>query len=172
MKSDIIQIDNTENGFLEAKEQTAKSAAFRGLDRKSSILLQLMTEEMLSMISIVTGELTASFWVERVGLQYELHLTVQTEMDRKKKRQLKASSSARKNTGSFQEKLRSAFERALASDTDDICFEMPESADRLASGEWDGYERSVLVRLADNLRIAIHGREVRMTVRKDFSAAS
>jgi len=58
----------------------------------------------------------------------------------------------------------------MASDSgDDVCFDLPESRIRLASGEWDGYERSVLVKLADGLRITIHGSEVRMSVRKDFS---
>ena len=170
VRSETIRIDNRGNGFSEATAAAEKMAENGGLDRRDTLRLMLFAEEMLSMISIVTGELEASFWIERVGLMYELQLTVQTEMDRKKKKRLKASAAAGKNRGSFQEKLRSAFERALASDSDDICFDMPEKADRPASGEWDGYERSVLVRLADSLRIAIHGKEVRMTVRKDFSA--
>ncbi len=36
--------------------------------------------------------------------------------------------------------------------------------------EWDRYEQSVLLRLADNVRIAIRGDQVNMTITKDFSA--
>ena len=171
IRSDTIRVDNHGNGFRDATGEAEKMADSGGLNHRDALRLVLFAEEMLSMISIVTGELIASFWIERVGLQYELLLTVKTEMDRKKKRRLRASAASgkRKKILSFQEKLRGAFERAMASDTDDVCFELPEGPNRLASGEWDGYERSVLVQLADSLRIAIHGTEVRMTVRKDFS---
>lgn len=169
IRSETIRIDNRGNGFRDATGAAEKMAAGGGLNHRDALRLMLFAEEMLSMISIVTGELKASFWIERVGRQYELLLTVRTEMDRKKKRSLKASAASGKKKGSFQEKLRTAFESALASDSDDVCFELPEDPDRLASGQWDGYERSVLVQLADSLRIAIHGNEVRMTVRKDFT---
>ena len=169
VRSETIRIDNRGNGFRDATGAAEEMAAGGGLDRRNTLRLMLFAEEMLSMISIVTGELTASFWIERVGRQYELLLTVRTEMDKTKKRRLKASAASGKKKGSFQEKLRSAFESAMASDSDDVCFELPEDPDRMASGQWDGYERSVLVQLADSLRIAIHGSEVRMTVRKDFS---
>lgn len=170
IRSETILVDNRGNGFKDATDAAEEMALSSGLNHRDTLRLVLFTEEMLSMISIVTGELTASFWIERIGLQFELLLTVRTEMDKKKKRLLKASAASGKQKGSFQEKLRSAFERALASDSDDdVCFDLPESRDRLAPGEWDGYERSVLVKLADGLRIAIHGSEVRMTVRKDFS---
>ncbi len=169
VRSETIRVDNCGNGFSDAAEAAEEMAASGGLDRRDALRLVLFTEEMLSMISIVTGELAASFWIERIGRQYELLLTVRTEMDKKKKKLLKASASSEKQKGSFQEKLRSAFERAMASDSDDVCFDLPEGRDRLAPGQWDGYERSVLVKLADSLRIAIHGSEVRMSVRKDFS---
>jgi len=169
IRSETIRIDNRGSGFSDVTGTAEKMAEDGGLSHRDTLRLMLFAEEMLSMIRIVTGELDASFWIERVGLQYELMLSARTQMDRKKKKQLKTSGSSRKNKGSFHERLRNAFERALASDSDDICFDMPEKADRLDPGEWDGYERSVLVRLADSVRIAIHGNEVRMTVRKDFS---
>lgn len=168
--SETIRIDNRGNGFKDAADEAEKMALSSGLNHRDTLRLVLFTEEMLSMIHIVTGELTASFRIERIGLQFELLLTVRTEMDKKKKRLLKASAASGKQKGSFLDKLRSVFERAMASDSgDDVCFDLPESRIRLASGEWDGYERSVLVKLADGLRITIHGSEVRMSVRKDFS---
>ncbi len=171
IRSETVWVDNRGNGFGDAAAAAEKMAESSGLSRQDALRLVLFTEEMLSMISTVAGELKAAFWIERIGLQHELQLAVRTEIDRKKKKRLKASAASVKikGTGSFQEKLRAAFERALVSDSDDICFDLPEEADRIASGQWDGYERSVLVRLADSVRIAIHGKEVRMTVRKDFS---
>ena len=169
VRSETVVISNRGAGFSEATGAAEEMAAGGGLNHRDALRLVLFAEEMLSMVSIVIGELTASFWIERVGRQYELLLTARTEMDKKKRRLLRASAASGKK-GSFQEKLRSAFERALASDSgDDVCFDLPEKQDRPECGQWDGYERSILVKLADSLRIAIHGSEVRMTVRKDFS---
>ncbi len=68
---------------------------------------------------------------------------------------------------SFQETLGATFERAMASDTDQVCMDLA-NAERGEDGAWDGFERSILLQLADNVRIAVHGSEVRMTVRKTF----
>ncbi len=176
MKSDIIQIDNTENGFLEAKEQTAKSAAFRGLDRKSSILLQLMTEEMLSMIHSVSGSLKALFWVESEGKSFDLNLTTEIIMDAEIRQTLISASTSKKNeaANSFLGKLRNAFEEALVSDTERTYYELPMDVQvdvvgrDIESGEWDRFEQSVLHRIASGVKIYIRGREVRMTVSKVF----
>ena len=169
VRSETFQVDNHGNGFSDVTGAVEKMAESGGLNRENTLRLVLFAEEMLSMISIVTGELAASFWIERVGLQYELMLTARRDMDRKTKKQVKASAASGKKKGGFLEKLRSAFERGMVSDSDDVYFDMPESPDRLASGKWDGYERSVLVKLADSLRIAIHGNDVQMIVRKEFS---
>ena len=57
MKSDVILIDNKGGGFSEALKETQKVAEYQGLDAKESIRLQLFTEEMLSMVRSVTGEM-------------------------------------------------------------------------------------------------------------------
>ena len=172
VKSEVIRIDNHGNGFRDATEEAERTGTDGGLDRRDTLNLVLLAEEMLGMAGTVTGDLNASFWVEHTGRQYELFLTTQTSMDKKKKKWLKASvrpEKKKKSPQSLQEKLGNIYERALASGSDDICFDLPAGADRAASGEWDGFERSVLLRLADTVRIAIYGSEVRMTVRKNFT---
>lgn len=177
MKSDVIQIDNMENGFLEAREQAVKSAVFRGLDRQSLLHLQLLTEEMLSMVHSVAGKIEALFWVESEGRKFELHLTTQIIMDRETRQMLIDLSSAQRNeaANSFLGRLRNAFEEAMVSDSERVFYEMPADVQADLIGreyqdpDWDGYEGSVLRKMADEVKIYIRGNQVHLHVARTFA---
>ncbi len=176
MRSDVIQIDNQGKGFDEAIAETRRVAQFQGLDQKESVRLQLCAEEMLSLARIVTGELKASFCIESVGKNFELHLSTKTVMDKEKRYHLLSSASSRKNeaANSFLGKLRDAFEEAMTAEADHTFYELPDDVARDVAGhyvddpEWDRYEQSTLRRLADDVKIAIRGGVVDMTVIKNF----
>ena len=175
MKSDIIRIDNYGNGFQDALEQTAKAAEYRGLSHKEELRLRLCTEEMLSLARSVTGELQASFWLESEGKKFDLHLSTKTVMDKEKRERLLASASSHKNeaANSFLGRLRDAFEAAMISDPNT---DIPDEAlDDLVNHvieipEWDEYEQSILRNSADDVKIAIRGGIVDMTVSKSFES--
>ena len=177
MKSDMIQIDNQGTGFDKAVAETERTARFQGLNHKESLRLQLCVEEMLSMARSITGEMLASFWLESVGKKFELHMTTKTVMDKEKRYLLLSSSTSRKNeaANSFLGRLRDAFEEAMTADADHEYFDLPVELQADLSGrsienpEWDRYEQSVLLRLADNVKIGIRGGEVHMTVIKTFA---
>ena len=173
MKSDVIHIDNRGNGFQDALQETAKAAEYRGLSHKEELRLRLCTEEMLSLARSVTGELQASFWLESEGKKFDLHMSTKTVMDREKRERLISSASSRKNEAahSFLGRLRDAFEAAMVSEPDNS---IPDDAlDDLANHpieipEWDEYEQSILRKAADDVKIAIRGGVVDMTVSKSF----
>lgn len=177
MKSDVIKIDNQGNGFAEALQTTQKIAEFQGLNKKETIQLKIVTEEMLSLVRSVTGEMQASFWLESTGKAFDLHMATKTVMDREKRYQLISSTTARKNeiTNTFLGKLRNAIEEAMASEPDKSGSELPQDVvDDLPNHyiedvEWDGYERSVLRGLADRVSIGIRGGLVDVTVSKKFA---
>ena len=178
MKSDIITIDNQGNGFADAVAETKKVAGFTGLNERETIRLTMLTHEMLSLVRSVTGEMQASFWIEQTGRDFELNLTTETVMDKEKRYLLISSASSRKNeeANSFLGKLRDSFEKAMAADPQPRNAEgIPEElvldlATRVVDDpEWDGYERSVLRKLADNVKIGIRGNKVHMTVSKRFA---
>ena len=173
MKSDIINIDNRGKGFRDALAEAEKAAAYRDLDHKKSLQLRLCTEEMLSLARSVTGEMKAEFWLESEGLQFTLHLSTQTVMDREKRSNLIASATSRKNeaANTFLGKLRDAFEAAMVSDTsaeipDEVMGDMVNRSIEIP--EWDEYEQSILRKVADDVKIAIRGGMVDMTVAKRF----
>ena len=174
MKSDVIKIDNSGNGFQDALIQTTKSAQFRNLSHKETLQLRLCAEEMLRLARSVTGEMQASFWVESTGKQFDMHLSTKTVMDREKRENLLASATSRKNeaAATFLGKLRDAFEQAMLSD---VTYSIPEDAlDDLANHpieipEWDEYEQSILRKVADEVKIAIRGDMVDMTITKKYA---
>lgn len=178
MITDTVTISNRGTGFTDALEETRKAAVYRGISQKDSVRLQLLTEEMLSMIRTVTGEMEASFRVESDKKEFRLYLTTKTRMDREKREILLASSTTGKNESakSFLGKVRNAFEEAMASDPDRQDYELPVELQADLTGrnfetdEWDRYEQSVLFRLADQIKIGIRGGEVSMTVVKAVAA--
>ena len=177
MKSDIIVIDNQGKGFRDAVEETKKVAQYRNLGHKETVQLQLMAEEMLSMARSVTGEMKASFWLESTEKAFELHMATKAVLDKEKRYQLISSTTSRKNeaANSFLGKLRDAFEQAMAAEVDYSDEELPEeiitdlSYRHIENTEWDRYEQSILRRLADDVKIAIRGGLVNMTVSKRFA---
>lgn len=177
MKTDVIQIDNKGTGYDRVAEEAKMAALYRGLDGKQTRQLQLIAEEMLSMAHSITGELEASFWIESEGTAYETHMTTNTVMDKEKRYLLISSSTSNKNEAahSFLGKLRDAFETAMASNVEHVYFDLSEELKNDVSGYsfedqvWDGYERSVLRRVADDIKIFIRGNKVHMTVTKRFA---
>ena len=176
MKSDIIRIDTQGNGFDSAIRETRKTAAYAELSRQDSLKLELCAEEMLSLVRIVTGEMHASFWIEKEDTRFELHLTTQTVMDKEKRAQLISAASSRKNdaANSFLGKLRDMFEESICAEVDHSGEDLPSDVlDDIANRviectdpEWDGYEQSTLHRLADRICIGIRGKTVDMSVVK------
>lgn len=175
MKSDIIKVDNSGTGFARATDQAKKVAQFKGLDEMQTIELQVLTEEMLSLVRSITGQVNASFWIEFDNAQVDLHLTTKAVLDREKRQELIASSSSRKNeaANTFLGRLRDMYEEAMASDaehyqpSDDILNDLPQGI--YEEPEWDGYERSILRKLADDIKIGIQGDTVDITVSKEFN---
>ena len=177
MKTDIIRIEQNGNGFEAALAETRKAAvAWGGLGSTDTLHLQLITEEMLSLVRSITGEIEAGFWIEAEDRNYTMHLLTKTSMDKEKRYQLISSSTSRKNEAAkgFLGKLRDIIEQALAAEVVHDYTEIPNELENDISyhpdeEEWDGYERSVLRRIADDIKIAIRGGEVEMTVLKSFA---
>lgn len=178
MRTDIIRINRNGNGFKAALEETRKAAeVWSGLGPAEALRLQLITEEMLSLVRSIAGEIEASFWIEVEDRKYTMHLLAKTSMDKEKRFKLISSSTLRRNEAArgFLGKLRDIIEQALAAevahDHTEVPYELVHDVSdfRHNSEEWDGYERSILRRIADDIKISIRGGEVEMIVLKSFA---
>ena len=176
MKSNTILINSALRDFEDAVKETKKVAQYENLGKKEAIQLELITEEMMSLILSLTGETIVSFWIESEGKKFTLHLSTKTVMDREKRSLLISASSSRTNEAAktFLGRLRDMFEEAMASEADDSFDNLPEDLLQdlanhpIEDPDWDGYERSVLRRTADDVKISIRGGVVDMTVTKNF----
>lgn len=176
MKSDVISIDNNGNGFDEVMKEVEKVSAWNNLERKNQIHLQLLAEEMLSLARSITGEMKASFWIENTGNNYELHMTTKTEMDAEKRYLLLESSSSHKNEAAktILGVLREVVEMMMIPPTVapyhpqfDLMSDIPNGVYK-DQPLWDGYERSILLKVADNVKVGIRGDQVDICVLKSF----
>ena len=177
MRSDVIQINNCGQGFEAAAEQTKKVAAFKGLSEIETIQLQVLTEEMLSLILSITGQIDAGFWIELEDGLAVLHLKTKTVLDKEKRAELIASASSRQNeaTKTFLGRVRDWLEEALAAEPEhesapsNLLEDLPQGV--YGEQEWDEYERSILREMADEVKVGVQGGIAEITVSKRFSAA-
>lgn len=178
MKSEIVRIDNHQNGFFDAVKEAKKVAVYTELSRKNSLRLQLCTEELLSLARSVTGEDKAAFWIETSGSQFDLHVTAEADLDQEKRSLLLSVATSRKNeaAGSFIGKLRDMIEDMMAAEPNYNSDLPADALDDLANHvivctdpEWDGYEHSTLKKLANVIKVGIRGKTVDLTVSTKFA---
>ena len=176
MRSDTYPLQQFSTDFKAIPEMAEKAAAYNELDKRSAQRLRLLSEELICMLPplLIYGD--GSFWIENEGSQFDLHMATKTIMDKEKRYNLLSTASSRKNEAAkgFLGKLRDKLEEAMAAEVDheeeipmDIIGDLANHL--IENPEWDGYERSVLRRLADTIKIAIRGGQVEIIVSKNFA---
>ena len=195
MKTDVIMISSEGNNMEAALAQVDKIAAYKDLSPKNALHLRLLTEEMLAMMRAITGCVNGEFWMEDQDGMYELHLRVNSLVDEKKRDQLLSASSSGRNeaTRGFMGKIRSFFEPACgmpmfasgfagvgsAQMYGNYAWSMEDYKEQLRQYReqnqeqnqevWDELEKSVVARIADDVKVSIRGREVEMTILKKMA---
>ena len=187
MKSDVIHIASNGTGIAEALKQTEAVAVFKSLPKKDAIHLRLLAEEMTGMVKALTGELTAEYWIETTDDHFELHLCTNTAMNaQKREKLLSVSTSGKNSTKGFMGKVRSAFEAAvcaraegyidavdagLVDQTGHVAYldwTLSQYRRNAVGEDWDELERSIVARLADEVKVCIRGSNVEMIIEKKF----
>ncbi len=118
MKSDVITVSSRHDQIEEALKQAEKTAAFKGLSKKGTLHLVLLTEEMMGLMRSITGETEGKFWIEDEDGVFQLHLQVTTPMNSMKRERLLSSSSSGKNESAkgLMGRLRDVFDRSADED--------------------------------------------------------
>ena len=188
MKTDVIVISSEGDNMEAALEQIDKLCVYKELAGNDAVSLRLLTEEMMAMMRAITGNVNGEFWAEDQDGTYELHLRVLSLVDEKRREQLLSASTDGKNEASrgFMGKLRSFFEPSSGvpmlsagfggSSYGNTVWAMEDYRDQLRQyreqdGEegreaWDELEKSVVAKIADNVKVSIRGRVVEMTIFK------
>ena len=199
MKSDVITVSSKGNQMEVALAQAEKVAAYKGLTGKNALHLRLLAEEMMGMMRSITGETEGKFWIEDEDSTYRLHLQVETHLNSEKRDQLLAASSTGKNESArgLMGRLRDFFDRGADEDVAAYCGpllmagEMDEFSpsldwewsmiqyeetlssrmreDEEAREAWDELEKSVVAKVADDVKVSIRGRSVEMIIVKKMA---
>lgn len=196
MKTDVIVISNQTDNVEEALVQAEKVAVYCDLSPKGALHLRLLTEEALGLMRSITGARDAEFWIENKGADFELHSKVNTLIDEKGREQLLSASTSGVNeaTKGIMGKIRAFFETPTNAPTFSSAF-MPGAVSAQAGGAmawsmeeyreqlrqyrdmnkegaeeaWNELEKSVVARVADDVKVSIKGRVVEMTITKKLA---
>ena len=193
MKTDVIKISSEGENMEAALAQVDKVSAYKGLSSKDAITLRLLAEETLAMMRAIAGDVNGEFWIEDTDGTYELHLLVRTLVDDRIREQLLAASASGRNEANrgFMGKIRSFFEPAYGVPVfaagfaggapqmyESYTWSMEDYRDQLRqyremNGQdnqdaWDELEKSVVAKIADDVKVSIRGRNVEMTIIKNL----
>lgn len=194
MKSDVITVSSKGGQMEKALKQAEKVASYKGLSRKSTLHLTLLTEEMMGLMRSIAGDVEGKFWIEDNKDEFQLHLQVETPMDAEKREQLISVSSSGKNEASqgFMGRIRAFFEpeedlplflNPVSVDSfdgvTDVTWSMIAYREMLtqyvgehreeAKDAWDELEKSVVSHVADDVKVSIRGRKVELTILKKLA---
>lgn len=179
MKSKTIAIHSTGDGFRDAHDETLAMASAAGLPEEQVLHLCLISEEMISLFNSVTGSVdNAEFRLENDGSLFTLHLSARQKLGNIERSELIQSSSSGTNEAAkgFLGTLREMFVQAMSvgKDIDKYYSSSAYSSQAdlsdevISSPKWDQFERSVLLSLADDVRISIKGGVVDLIVTRHF----
>ena len=189
MKTDVIKITSEGNNMEAALKEIDRISAYKDLSPKNAMSLRLLTEETMAMMRAITGNVNGEFWVEDQEGVYELHLLVHCLVDDTMRRQLISTSTSGKNEAArgFMGKIRSFFEPAngvplfssgytggMPQMYESYTWSMIDYQDQLRQycelnetseqEAWDELEKSVVARIADDVKVSIKGCNVEMTI--------
>ena len=123
MQTDRIKVASDGSGREQALREAEKFAQYVDLDRKKGLRLRLLTEETLGMVSAITEEFSADFWIESTESRCcRIHLKAKTDMNYTKKKELVSVSSSGKNEAAkgFMGKIRELIENAVYSSDEEF----------------------------------------------------
>ena len=177
MRSNTVMIDNHGNGFKDVITEANKVAVYVEMKPEAFKHMQLLVEEMLSIVQQAEDDLKASFWIECEDGGYDLHLNTKTDLNREQRYHLLSTATSGKNeaANSFRGVLRDRIEQAIASPVDHDYDELPKDllADLpmgpIKDPERDGYERRILKNVADSVKIGILRGVVDVVVSKKYT---
>ncbi len=198
MKTKEITVTSRGAGMAEALAVTEKLGSDAGLEKKPSLHLRLLSEELFGMLRGIAGEVEAKYWAEAEGKSFELHMEAEVKMTDDMRTQFLKASSSGKNAAAagFMGKLKVMIADMLLSSKEALPYAMALNGSignisgeassvwsmalykdvvqkhagdsPEASEAWDELEKSIIANIADDIKVSIVGAQVGITVYKAF----
>ncbi len=116
METEQVYVKNDGTGMERALKTADWVTRDAQLSRRDAMHLRLLVEETLGMVSAMTGEFQAVFWIEYDKLDFRIRLEAKTQMHFEKREELLSVSSGGRNYANkgIMGKIRGLFETAIA----------------------------------------------------------
>ena len=193
MESNIYKIKKGETDLFPLLKETEKVAKYNELNAKETLSLRLLAEELVSMLPSIVKNYDGEFWIVNHGNCYELCVKFLVgNMNISTRERLISVSKNSKNSSvvGITGRIREAFDY-MTTDTDSPMispagkygfatnidfsqiwslkqYQAGVTADEAEKEKWDEFERSILVKLADDVEVGVKGKSVTITIKKTF----
>ncbi len=197
MKTDICTISNDRSTYDSIFTEAERSAEYNKLDKKQTLYLRLLAEELVSMLPELLEIGSGEFWIENNGMDFELHAVVKSKgisiFDRENI--LSVSSSGKNAAGAgIMGKIKLVAANMLG-DFIEVSkmgaengwfdfYDMGAGAEAMYanswslnsyknnvdndSEEWDELEKSIIANIADDVIVGVKGKKVDIIIKKSF----
>ena len=195
MKTHVHKIKSGTKDLEEILIESEKVARYNALNHKQALQLRLLSEELVNMLPFLVSNYSGEFWIENQGDNYELCVSILVEnMDFDTRERLIQLSKNQQNAAAsgISGKIRAVFDYMAMGAGDpvisyagrygtsaNIDFSQFWSLQQYlgsvqkdapaGSGEWDEFERSILVKLADDVIVGVKGKNVRVIIQKKIA---
>ncbi len=198
MKTDICPISTDAATYQAIFAQVEKTAQYSGLEKKQTLHLRLLAEELVSMLPELLEIGTGEFWIENNAKDFELHASIQsTGLTVLEREDLLAISSSGKNAAGkgILGKIRLVAANMLADFIESsrlesesglyTFYDMGAGAETMYLSSWslnsyrqnaeddaeawDELEKSIIANLADDVIVGVMGKKVDIIIKKSFA---
>ena len=198
MKSNVCKIENGLQDLEAILKESEKVAVYNELDRKQTLQLRLICEEIDGMLPNIIDDFNGDFWIEFENGVCKVNVSAKfSEFTAEKKNELIKVAKNKKNSSAvgIVGKIRSALENIFLDEKFAQAFAMSADAFHMSTAygeigdysyhwtleqyrnsvksvekteEWDELEKSVIASVADDIIVGVKGKRADIIVIKKF----
>ena len=193
MESNVYKINKGDTDLSPLLAEAERVARYNELTEKETLYLRLLAEELVSMLPSIVENYSGEFWIVNDGRYYELCVKFHVNgMKTSTKDRLIGVSKSYKNSSAvgITGRIREVFDYLTMTNDDpmispagrygfgtNIDFSQIWSLKQYENGvrkdasekeKWDELERSILVKLADDVTVGVKGQNVDIIIKKKF----
>lgn len=196
MKSNVCRIKGKDDDIKEVLEEVEKAAAYNGLERKQTLQLMLLSEELIGIQKGILGFTEGSFYMENTDKEYRLCLHADVKVDLLTQERFIELSSDNSNAAAkgvlgkikwtinylfnnnttmppeyslFDTQINMACHMSTSVYDNVWTLNQYRSGIERGSEEWDELEHSIVANIADDLFVGATSDYVELTAVKRFS---
>lgn len=196
MKSNVCLLSKDTASLEVLLKETEKVASYSNLDKKQTMRLRLLAEELVGMLPELLEFGKGEFWVESDDKSFALHVSLSPDesLTMEKREKLLAVSSSGKNAAAvgIMAKIKIAAQFMLVDYQDNLMntpafYDCGLSSEAISScsvvwslntyrqkveaekgAPWDELEKSIISNIADDVLVGLQDKKVDITVKKAF----